>query len=61
MIENVLKEIQDNLFKKAMVYREDHTTEVESYSEFKEVLESKGGFILAHWDGTVETEEQIKK
>ncbi|MAO07659.1 MAG: proline--tRNA ligase [Alteromonas sp.] len=59
-IEKLLKEIQKNLFAKAANYRENNTTEVSSYKEFKEVLESKGGFILAHWDGTPETEEQIK-
>lgn len=57
---SLMDEIQDNLFKKASNYRDEHTTEVSSYEEFKEVLESKGGFLLAHWDGTVETEEMVK-
>ncbi len=56
----LMDEIQSNLYKKALKYREEHTTEVSSYDEFKEVLESKGGFISAHWDGTAETEEKIK-
>ncbi len=59
-IANLLDEIQDNLFNKALEYRNNHITEVNSFDEFKEVLENKGGFILAHWDGTAETEEKIK-
>ena len=55
-----MDEIQDGLFKRAVDYRTEHTTVVDSYSEFKAVLESKGGFISAHWDGTAETEERIK-
>jgi len=60
-VSNLLKEIQDNLFKKALDYRSEHTTKVDSFEEFKEVLEGKGGFIEAHWDGSAETEEEIKK
>ena len=56
----LMDEIQENLFTKAINHRTEHTTEVSNYSEFKEVLEAKGGFISAHWDGTLETEEQIK-
>ena len=59
-IANLLDEIQDNLFKKALDYRNTHITKVNSFEEFKKVLENKGGFILAHWDGTAETEEKIK-
>ncbi|HZW77730.1 MAG TPA: proline--tRNA ligase [Flavobacteriaceae bacterium] len=59
-IVKLLDEIQKNLFKKALDFRNTHITEVESYEEFKEVLEKKGGFIAAHWDGTAETEEKIK-
>lgn len=59
-IVSLMTEIQENMFKKASDYREEHTTEVSTYEEFKEVLESKGGFISAHWDGTAETEELIK-
>ncbi len=59
-IEFLLEDIQKNIYKKALDYREDHITEVNSYEEFKEILENKGGFISAHWDGSKETEEQIK-
>ena len=58
-IDDLLKEIQANIFKKALDYRSSHTTTVDSYDEFKEKIEN-GGFILAHWDGTPETEEKIK-
>jgi prolyl-tRNA synthetase len=56
----LLEQIQKDLFSKALSYRENHITEVNSFDEFKNVLESKGGFIAAHWDGTAETEEKIK-
>jgi len=59
-IANLLDEIQSNLFNRALKFREENTTEVSSYDEFKNVLDTKGGFVLAHWDGTAETEEQIK-
>ena len=58
---DLLDEIQNNLFTKALNYRTEHTTEVNSWDEFKEVLENKGGFIMAHWDGTNETEDKIKE
>jgi len=61
VVVDLMDEIQKNLYVKAAGYREENTTEVDTYQEFKEVLETKGGFILAHWDGTIETEEQIKK
>ncbi len=60
-VEGLLEEIQDNLFAKAINYRAAHTTQVSSYDEFKKVLNEKGGFISAHWDGTSATEEKIKK
>ena len=59
-IDNLLKQIQSDLFNRALVYRDNHITEVNSFEEFKEVLENKGGFLSAHWDGTSETEEKIK-
>ncbi len=59
-IETLLGDIQDNLFKKALALRESKTTVVDSYEEFKEKIED-GGFFLAHWDGTPETEEKIKE
>ncbi|RSK40595.1 proline--tRNA ligase [Mangrovimonas spongiae] len=60
-IENLMEEIQSSLYKKALDYRSEHTTEVDTFDEFKEVLKNKGGFISAHWDGTAETEEKIKE
>ncbi|MFD1315470.1 proline--tRNA ligase [Namhaeicola litoreus] len=55
-----LDEIQESLFDKAHQFRNDHITEVNSFEEFKTVLEEKGGFLSAHWDGSAETEETIK-
>ncbi len=57
---NLLNEIQENLYKKAFDFREGLITEVNDFEEFKEVLNTKGGFISAHWDGTEETEDIIK-
>ncbi|MGB5942862.1 MAG: proline--tRNA ligase [Leeuwenhoekiella sp.] len=59
-IEEILAEMQKSLFSKAKAYRDDHITKVETYTEFKEVLENRGGFISAFWDGTTATEERIK-
>ena len=59
-VEKTLEEIQNNLFNKALDYRESHITEVNTFEEFKEVLDNKAGFVSAHWDGTNETEEKIK-
>ena len=59
-IQNLLEQIQIDLFNKALDYRDTHITEVNSFEEFKAVLEDKGGFVSAHWDGTAETEEKIK-
>jgi prolyl-tRNA synthetase len=59
-INDLLETIQNDLFQRAFDYRQNHITEVNSFEEFKEVLENKGGFISAHWDGTPETEEKIK-
>jgi prolyl-tRNA synthetase len=59
-IQNLLKKIQDDLFDKALDYRNTHITEVNSFEEFKSVLDSKAGFVSAHWDGTAATEEEIK-
>lgn len=60
-IEKLLEEIQKSLFSKALAFRDAHITEVNSFDEFQKVLEEKGGFLSAHWDGTVETEEKIKE
>lgn len=60
-IENLLDEIQKNLFNKAKQYRDDHITSVDTFGEFVDILENKGGFVYAHWDGTTETEVKIKE
>jgi hypothetical protein len=59
-VKDLLEEIQANIYKKALDYRNSRITTVDSYDEFKEKIE-EGGFILAHWDGTTETEEKIKE
>ena len=59
-ISDLLAQIQKELFEKALNYRNTHITEVNSFEEFKEVLDTKGGFVSAHWDGTAATEEKIK-
>ena len=58
---NLLNEIQENIYNRAYQFREEHITEANSYEEFKELLDSKTGFIAAHWDGTADTEKQIKE
>jgi len=60
-VEGLMTEIQDSLFNKALNYRDSHITEVEDFDAFKSVLKEKGGFISAHWDGTLETEDKIKE
>jgi prolyl-tRNA synthetase len=60
-IEGLLATMQDAIFNKALNYRDEHITEVNSWEEFQEVLESKGGFISAHWDGTTESEDKIQQ
>nr|WP_315223211.1 proline--tRNA ligase [uncultured Flavobacterium sp.] len=59
-VNELLETIQADLFNKALEYRNSHVTEVNSFEEFKEILDGKGGFVSAHWDGTVATEEKIK-
>ncbi|MBN2261766.1 MAG: proline--tRNA ligase [Prolixibacteraceae bacterium] len=59
-VDNLLEIIQQTIYKKAFDYRTEHTTNVDTWDEFKEVLANKGGFISAHWDGTRETEQLIK-
>ncbi|TDI76327.1 MAG: proline--tRNA ligase [Bacteroidetes bacterium] len=61
LISTTLSDIQQNLFDRALAFREDRTTAVDSYDEFKSVLDGKGGFVLAHWDGSADTETQIKE
>jgi prolyl-tRNA synthetase len=60
-IKNLLTEIQDNLLTRAKAYRTSMTTKADTLDEFTKILDEKGGFILAHWDGTGETEEKIKE
>ena len=60
-IQSTLKEIQEALFNRAKDFRANHTTEVDTFDVFKEVLETKGGFISAFWDGTEATETAIKE
>ena len=60
-IESLLEEMQENIYKKAFDFRSDNTHEVDTWEEFKGIVNSKGGFILAHWDGTNETELKIKE
>jgi len=60
-IEGLMTAIQENIFKKALDYRNSMITRVDTWNEFKRVLDEKGGFISAHWDGTVETEVAIKE
>ena len=59
-VSKLLDEIQKNLFDKAKNFRDNNITEVDNFEDFKKTLESKGGFISAHWDGTDETENKIK-
>ena len=59
-VQQLLEDMQTNIYKKALALRESKTTTADSYDEFKEKIE-QGGFILAHWDGTTETEERIKE
>jgi prolyl-tRNA synthetase len=60
-ISDQLDKIQVDLFQKALDFRQNHITEVSDFDEFKAIIEGKGGFVAAHWDGTAETEEAIKK
>ncbi|HNW97352.1 MAG TPA: proline--tRNA ligase [Bacteroidales bacterium] len=59
-VQHLLDQIQDNLYQKAVSFRENNTHSVNTWDEFKDVIENKSGFVYAHWDGTVETEEAIK-
>ncbi|MBE7176543.1 MAG: proline--tRNA ligase [Mucilaginibacter polytrichastri] len=59
-IAGLLDEIQNSIYAKAKAFQQDNITEVETYDELKQVLDTKAGFVSAHWDGTAETEQQIK-
>jgi prolyl-tRNA synthetase len=60
-VQQLLQDIQENLLNRARAYRDAHITAVDNWEEFKKVLNEKGGFISAHWDGTSETEDKIKE
>ena len=60
-VKNLLDEIQQNIFNRAKAFRDDHITEANTWDEFVQLLDTKTGFISAHWDGTPETEEKIKE
>jgi len=60
-IAGLLEEIQDSIYRKALIYRDAHITRADTWEEFERLLDEKGGFISAHWDGTGETEEIIKE
>ena len=60
-VNNLLLEIQSNLFNRAKQYRDDHITKADTWTEFVHTLDNKTGFVSAHWDGTAETEEKIKE
>jgi len=60
-VANLLDEIQQNLFNRAKAYRDEHITPADTWEELVDILENKGGFVSAHWDGTTETEVAIKE
>jgi prolyl-tRNA synthetase len=60
-VHNLLLEIQSNLFKRAKQYRDEHITKADTWEEFVNILDTKAGFVAAHWDGSPETEDKIKE
>lgn len=60
-VSNLLEEIQQNMYNKALTFRNESITKVDSWEEFVSTLDDKGGFVAAHWDGTAETEDKIKE
>ncbi len=60
-VDDLLEEIQQSIYQRALDFREENTHTADSYEEFKQILDEKGGFVMAHWDGTAETEEKIKQ
>ena len=60
-VNRLLKDIQESMYKKAKIFRDNHITKANTWDEFVHLLETKGGFISAHWDGTAETENKIKE
>ena len=61
IVQSKLQEIQSNLFEKARSFREENTHKANTWDEFVDIIENKGGFVEAHWDGTPETEDKIKE
>jgi prolyl-tRNA synthetase len=61
MVKDLLNEIQENIYQKALKYRTEHTFKADNWEEFVDILDNKGGFVYAHWDGTTETELAIKE
>jgi prolyl-tRNA synthetase len=61
IIPKLLEDIQDTIFNKALKFRNDNTFKADSWNDFKDIIENKGGFVVAHWDGTTETELKIKE
>ena len=61
VVVGLLGDIQNNLFNRAISYRKEHTTEVNTFEEFRNAIDNVGGFVSAHWDGTTETEDKIKE
>lgn len=60
-VEHIVEQIQSNLYTKALTFQEESTHNADSWDEFKDIIENKGGFVSAHWDGTPETEDKIKE
>ena len=60
-VANLLNEIQDNMFNKALAFRDENIRTVDNWDDFVKTLDEKTGFVSAHWDGTPETEEKIKE
>jgi len=60
-VAHLLEQIQDNLYQKALRFRDENTHYADTWEEFNQILDEKGGFVYAHWDGTAETEQQIKE
>jgi prolyl-tRNA synthetase len=61
LIPKLLDEIQENIYNRSLTFRDSHVTKADSYDDFKRILDDKGGFVSAHWDGTPETETSIKE
>ncbi len=59
-VQSLLEDMQKSIFEKALKFREENTYKADTYDEFKDIIENKNGWVLAHWDGTAETEDQIK-